>query len=87
MRWDIQQLKQLDQRAKWGRMSSEDRRLLVALIASHVELLNLWKDPHTTFDDLAPHLRSDENDTGTADPAHERWRLVSGRAQRVNIAA
>lgn len=72
MRLDIQQLKQLDQRAKLRRMTSEDRRLLVAMIESHVELLNLLKDPNTTLDDLAPHLRSDENDTGTAGPANER---------------
>lgn len=71
MRLDIQQLKQLDQRAKLGRMTSEDRRLLVALMDSHVELLNLLKDPNTALD-LAPHLRSDENDTGTAGPANER---------------
>jgi hypothetical protein len=63
MRFDIHRLQQLDERAKSGQMTSEDRQLLVALIRSHSALLNLLKDPATTRDDLAPYLSDDDNDT------------------------
>ena len=62
---DDKQLKQLDQRAKSGQMTSEDCRLLQALIKSHPKLVNLLKDSDTSLEDLYEYLPSDENDTTT----------------------
>ena len=56
----LKQLKQLDQRAQSGQMTSEDRPLLAALIESHRELVNLLKNPDSTLDDLSPFLESYE---------------------------
>lgn len=80
MRLDINRLKELAQRAKSGRMTSEDRQLLVALIESHRELVNLLKDPDTSLDDLSPYLPRDENDTAADGAASDRsdW-LAKGR--------
>ena len=72
MRFNIDQLKQLGQRAKSGQMTREDRRLLVALIESHAELVNLLKDPDTSLADLASYLPMDEHDTATAGPGRGR---------------
>jgi hypothetical protein len=72
MRFDINQLNQLDQRAKSGQMTTEDRRLLVALIKSHTELVNLLKDPDTSLKDLYAYLPSDKNDTATDGAACDR---------------
>ena len=54
----LKQLKQLDQRALSGQMTSEDRPLLRALIESYGQLVDLLKDPHTTRDDLSPFVES-----------------------------
>ncbi len=58
----LKQLKQLEQRANSGQMSSQDFRLLQALIKSHRELVNLLKDPNTSRDDLSVYLPGYEND-------------------------
>ena len=63
----LKQLKQLEQAAKSGQMSSEDRRLLQALIKSHRELVNLLKDPNTSRDDLAAYFPGYENDQTAED--------------------
>jgi hypothetical protein len=72
MRLDDNQLKQLAQRAKSGQMTSEDCRLLQALIKSHTKLVNLLKDPDTSRQDLYEYLPSDENDTPTEGVAGDR---------------
>ena len=54
----LKQLKQLDQRALSGQMTSEDRPLLRALIESYGQLVDLLKDPDTTLEDLAPFVES-----------------------------
>jgi hypothetical protein len=56
----LKQLKQLDERAQSGQMTSEDRQLLRALIAAHTELVDLLEDPDTTLEDLSPFLESYE---------------------------
>ena len=69
---NINQLKQLDERAKSGQFTPEDCQLLRTLIASHRELVNLLKDPDSTLDDLYACLPSDGNDTLSAGPASDR---------------
>ena len=69
---DINQLKQLSQRAKSGQLSDEDAQLLGALIQSYKELVDLLKDPSTSQDDLDQYLRSDKNDTAADDAARDR---------------
>jgi hypothetical protein len=56
----LKQLKQLDERAQSGQMTSEDRQLLRALIAAHTELVDLLEDPDTTLEDFSPFLESYE---------------------------
>ena len=56
----LKQLKQLDERAQAGKMTSEDRQLLRALIAAHTELVDLLEDPDTTLEDFSPVLESYE---------------------------
>ena len=68
----LKQLKQLDQRAQSGQMTSEDRPLLAALIESHRELVNLLKNPDTTLEDLAPFLESYEQYLEAEDVGSER---------------
>ena len=68
---NINQLKQLDERAKSEEFTPEDAELVRTLIASHRELVNLLKDPDNTLDDLYPYLPSDGNDTLSADPASD----------------
>ena len=65
------QLKQLDQRAQSGQMTSEDFRFLRTLIKSHMELVNLLKDPDTSRGDLSAYLpgyENDQTDEGTVAP-------------------
>ena len=69
---NINQLKQLEQRAKSGQLTPEDRQLLRRLIASHRELLNLLKDPDSTLEDLYACLPSDGNDRRSTDHASDR---------------
>jgi hypothetical protein len=72
---DIHQLKQLgqlDQRAKSGQMTSEDRQLLMKLIESHIELVSLLKDPNTSLDDVYQYLSPDGNETAIDDAASDR---------------
>ena len=82
---DVHQLKQLEQlelRAKSEQFTREDRQLVKALIASHIELVNLLKDPDTSLDDVYQHLSSDENDTPASDPASDRTEsLPEGRGE------
>ena len=56
----LKQLKQLDERAQSGQMTSEDRELLVALIKAYSELVNLLENPDTTRDDLSLFVESYE---------------------------
>ena len=72
MRLDDNQLRRLAQQAKSRQMTSEDCRLLQALIKSHTKLVNLLKDPDTTRQDLYEYLPSDENDTTIAGVASDR---------------
>ena len=67
----LKQLKQLDQRALSGQMTSEDRPLLRALIESYGQLVDLLKDPDTTLEDLAPFLASYEQYLEAADASSE----------------
>lgn len=69
---NINQLKQLDQRAKLGQFTAEDCLLLRTLIESHRELVNLLKDPDSSLDDLYPYLPGDGNDTLSAGPSSDR---------------
>jgi hypothetical protein len=69
---DINQLKQLSQRAKSGRLSNEDAQLLGALIQSYKELINLLKDRSTSQADLDQYLRSYKNETAADDAARDR---------------
>ena len=68
MSLNINQLKQLERRAKSGRFTSEVRQLLRTRIASHQELINLLKDPNSSLDDLYACLPSEGNNTLSADP-------------------
>ena len=69
---NINQLKQLEQRAKSGQFTPEDRQLLRRLIASHRELLNLLKDPDSTLEDLYACLPSEKNDRRSTDHVSDR---------------
>ena len=69
---DINQLKKLHERAKSRQLTAEDRELVIALIQSYRELVNLLKDPDSTLDDLYACLPSDGNDTLSAGPASDR---------------
>jgi hypothetical protein len=68
----LKQLKQLDQRALSGQMTSEDRPLLRALIESYGQLVDLLKDPDTTRDDLSPFVESYEQYLEAEDVNSER---------------
>jgi len=69
---DINQLKKLHERAKSRQLTAEDRELVIALIQSYRELVNLLKDPGTSLDDLYQHLGSYENDTASGDATNDR---------------
>jgi hypothetical protein len=72
---DTHQLKQLEQlklRAKSEQFTREDGQLVKALIASHIELVNLLKDPDATLDDVYAYLQTNENDTASDDAASDR---------------
>ena len=68
----LKQLKQLDERAQSGQMTSEDRELLVALIKSHRELVTLLENPDTTLDDLSPFVESYQKYLEAEDVGSER---------------
>lgn len=87
MRLDINQLKQLDQRTKSGQMTSEDCRLLVALIESYnIELVSLLKAPDTSLDDPSTYLLSDKHDTATDGVPSDRTNSLR-RLRRVQSTA
>ena len=62
----MDQLKQLEQRAKTEQFTRKDGQLVRTLIASHCELIKLLKDPNSTIEDLYAYLPSDGNDTLSA---------------------
>jgi len=68
----LKQLEQLEQRAKSEQFTREDCQLVKTLIASHIELVNLLKDPDATLDDVYAYLRTNENDTASDDAASDR---------------
>ena len=68
----LTQLTQLELRAKSEQFTREDGQLVKALIASHIELVNLLKDPDATLDDVYAYLRTNENHTASDDAASDR---------------
>ena len=66
------QLTQLGQHAESEQFTREDCQLIKALIASHIELVNVLKDPDATDDDVYAHLSTDNNATASDDAASDR---------------
>ncbi len=72
------QLTQLELRAESEQFTPEDGQLVQALIASHIELVNLLKDPDATLDDVYAYLN--ENEMASNDAASDRSdTLLEGR--------
>lgn len=69
---DRNQLNKLRQSAKSGEYTAEDIAVLMTLISSYTDLINLLKDPDTSLDDVYQYLSRDENDTPTDSPAGDR---------------
>ncbi len=61
MQWDMNQLKELDQRAKSHQFTDEDYEFIKTLVGSYRELVNLVKHPDSRLDELREQLRSDEH--------------------------
>ena len=72
MQLDRNQLKKLEQCAKSGQYTAEDIAVLGRLIRTHMDLMNLLKDPDTSLDDVYQYLSRDENDTPADSPAGDR---------------
>lgn len=60
MQLNINQLKELDQRAKSQQFTKEDYELIKTLVGSYRELVNLIKHPDSRLDELREELRSNE---------------------------
>ena len=72
MQLDRNQLKKLEQCAESGQYTAEDIAVLKTLIRSHMDLINLLKDPDTSLDDVYQYLSRDENDTPADSSAGDR---------------
>ena len=69
---DENELNKLKQCAKSGQYTAEDIAVLGRLIRTHMDLMNLLKDPDTSLDDVYQYLSRDENDTPANSPAGDR---------------
>lgn len=66
------QLNRLKRCARSGRYTPEDIALLSQAISTHIDLLNLLKDPNTSLEDVYQYLESDESPTSPENPAGDR---------------
>jgi hypothetical protein len=79
---DVDQLKQLELRAKSEQFAPEDGRLVKALIAAHIDLTNLLQDPDTTLEQIYAYLQMNDSDTASDNTASDNTGSDRSNARR-----